>query len=127
MKKIFLFISIFILILCLITGCSDKKNIATVNLTVRVYELHQTNDPIYPYVTLMGDDEFLFYDSAYSSNIAKGTYEIDGDNLVLKTSDGENNYVFKIENDTLVFNKEKSSPTVDDAIKDGAVFVLKQE
>ena len=50
-------------------------------------------------------------------------YETDKNNLILKTDDGKYRYIFKIENNTIVFNKEESSPIIVSSIIDGDVFV----
>ena len=58
-----------------------------------------------------------------SSYYAIGSYEIDDGSLILKTDDGKYKYVFKIEDNTLIFNEKESSEIPSYAnVPDGAVF-----
>ena len=127
MKKICSLLFLFILISCFIVGCSNNNTAIKSNLAIGTYEFQGTNEPLNPFVSLKENNEFLFVYSGLSSYIPVGTYEINKNNLILKTDDGEYKYIFKIENNTIVFNKEESSSILIGSIKDGAVFAIKQE
>jgi|LSQX01.2.fsa_nt_gb hypothetical protein len=58
-----------------------------------------------------------------SSHIAIGSYEMEDIYLILNIDDGKYNYVFKIENNALIIDADKSSKIPSFAnINDGAVF-----
>jgi hypothetical protein len=74
-------------------------------------------------VSLEDGNRFTFTYSLLSSYYAVGSYEIDDGNLILTTDDGENKYVFKIKDKTLIFNAKESSEIPSYAnVPDGAVF-----
>lgn len=121
MKKFLLIILLLQIMAFSLIGCSEKDD-DSAELTERIYIMNESDEVIKPTVTLK-DNEFTFFYSALSSEITKGTYEIDGDKLILKTDNGQKQYVFKIDNDTLIFNANESSKLPDYAnIPDGAVF-----
>ena len=126
MKKLYSLFLVSIIILCLITGCSNNNATKKTNLAIGTYEFQQTTDPLNPFVSLKENNEFVFVYSSFSSYLPVGTYEINEDNLILNTSDEKYKYIFKIKNDTLVFSKEKSSSLPIGQIKDGAVFIFKE-
>jgi len=125
MKKIISLLFLVIFISCFIVGCSNNNAVTKTNLDIGIYEFSGTKEPLNPFVSLKENSEFTFVYSGLSSYIPVGTYEIDKNNLILKTDNGEYKYIFKIENNTIVFNKEESSPILVSSIKDGDVFVKK--
>lgn len=77
-----------------------------------------------PSVTLaVRENTFTYYWHPLSSYIGYGEYEVEGDTLVLKTSDGKYQYYFTIDGENLVFIRGKSSSTGMAKLPDGAVFV----
>lgn len=52
---------------------------------------------------------FQFNSSLFSSYLAIGSYKTVGDTLILKTDDGNNTYVFKVEETAIVFDASQSS------------------
>lgn len=77
-----------------------------------------------PSVTLaVHENTFTYYWHPLSSYIGYGEYEVKGDALILRTSDGKYHYCFTIDGDNLIFNSNKSSTTGMADIPDGAVFV----
>jgi hypothetical protein len=85
--------------------------------------MQESEEPIKPVVLLEDNNKFSFPYSLLSSYIAMGSYEIDGDGLLLQTDDGQYKYVFKIKDNTLIFNAKDSSeiPPFDN-VPDGATF-----
>lgn len=101
-------------------GCSNHSN---ANLSVRSYVLEESKEVVKPSISLEKNNKFSFTCSELSSYIGLGSYEIDKDELILKTDDGKNQYIFSIKDETLVFNAEKSSEIPSFAnIPNGAVF-----
>jgi len=123
LKKIILRLFLVIFIACLIVGCSNNNANTKTNLDIGTYEFLGTDEPLNPFVSLKENSEFTFVYSGLSSYIPVGTYETDKNNLILKTDDWKYRYIFKIENNTIVFNKEESSPIIVSSIIDGDVFV----
>lgn len=58
---------------------------------------------------VLDNGRFRFNMSVFSSYIAAGTYKTLGDTLILKTDDGKNTYVFKVEENAIVFDASQSS------------------
>jgi len=118
------FLRFMVLLLAAFTlaACSSDKS-KEQNLPVRTYVMNGAEDFLDPTVSLEDNNRFTFFYSALSSYIAMGSYEIEDDKLILKTDDGMNEYVFKIENETLIFNAGESSKLPAYAkVPDGAVF-----
>ncbi len=99
------------------------------------YVFSDSIDPIKPSIILCHNDgTFQFNYSGFSSYIAIGRYEYEGKNLILRTNDGQNTYVFKVNaQNTLVFDASKSSKIPEyrysgdsnetySPVPDGAVF-----
>jgi len=85
--------------------------------------MQESEEPSKPIVLLKDGNRFTFTYSLLSSYYAIGSYEIDDGNLILKTDDGEYKYVFKIKDNTLIFNAKESSEIPSYAnVPDGAVF-----
>ena len=104
-------------------GCSKTPKTAVQNIPVGTYIMRESKEPAKPIVLLKDGDRFTFTYSLLSSYYAIGSYEIDDGNLILTTDDGENKYVFKIKDKTLIFNAKESSEIPSYAnVPDGAVF-----
>ncbi len=83
----------------------EKKKVTTLYFTYP-----NSVDPTPPALNLfLADQSFDFCFSAYSSYLAYGFYERVGNDLILKTKDGLNTYVFKIGEHTLTFDALRSS------------------
>lgn len=80
---------------------------------------------------------FRFNTSVFSSYLAMGSYKTIGDTLILKTDDGVNTYVFKVEENAIVFDASQSSKIPSyryasgedplPAVPDGARFYMVME
>ena len=120
MKKIFTLVLSVALIIG-VSGCSN--NVKTEPIPVGTYEMNKSEEALKPSVLLEEDNKFTFNYSVLSSYIAVGSYEEDGDDLILKTDDNEFEYVFKIKGKTLIFNEKGSSEMPSFAnVKDGSIF-----
>ncbi len=90
---------------------------------IRVYVFEESEDVVKPSVALYENGEFSFTFSALSSYLGHGTYEISDNRMILKTDDGNYQYVFEMVDDALVFDADNSSSqTWFSGIYDGAVF-----
>lgn len=80
-----------------------------------------------PTLRFYKDQGFSFTWSVLSSYYAFGTYEIQGQDVILQTDDGAYEYVFRAEGDSLIFDQERSSEVKtyegDLEVTDGAVFL----
>ncbi len=76
--------------------------------TKTVYVYHSENELVDPAVTL-DNGRFQFNWSLFSSYIARGSYKTVGDTLILETDDGVNTYLFRIEENSIVFDASQSS------------------
>ena len=123
MRKI-VFAKFLLLVLALvIVGCSNTPETADQYIPSGNYIMQESEEPSKPIVLLKDGNRFTFTYSLLSSYYAIGSYEIDDGNLILKTDDGEYKYVFKIKDNTLIFNAKESSEIPSYAIvPDGAVF-----
>jgi hypothetical protein len=109
------------------TSCSNTNTANEPNLLPGVYELQETEEPVKPTVILKENNQFVFNYSILSSYLPIGTYEIENSNLIMKTDDGEFQYVFMIKDNTLIFNGEESSSATFGDVQDGSVFVIQEE
>lgn len=121
-------------------GCHGGQKIAVetnesvdARSTSKVYYLQTEDDiPMVPNLTLFDQGEFGFSYDVLSSYYPSGTYEIVGDLLTAVTADGKNQYVFRVEEDRLVFVQETSSDIsltderIGVPIEDGAVFAMEE-
>lgn len=115
--------ALIIISMTLILAACSKSNKEAIDLEVRAYIMNDSEEFLKPTVTLQENNKFTFVYSALSSHIPMGTYEIDNDKLILKTDDGKEEYVFKIDNGTLIFVEKDSSKLPSYAnIPDGAMF-----
>jgi len=124
MKKIFLF-TCFLCSLILFTGCMQR------DMEVKVGDYYMETEPnIPPPCIMVSDEQIVFFYDYLSSRITDGTYIVEGDILTMTTYEGKEIYVFKIEEDSLIFQESKSSVLtyVDEEhackVLDGAKFKL---
>ena len=123
MRKLHFMKILLLALTCFIAGCSNNSKTTEQFVLTRAYVMQESEDPMKPVVLLNENNKFSFTYSALSSYIAIGTYEVDNDNLVLKTDDGKYKYVFKIKDDCLIFNAKESSSFPSYAnVPDGAIF-----
>ena len=94
-----------------ITACTTEPAPEEVTLPLGAYTITGDEADILmaPTLTLMADNQATLVSSPFSSYLGMGTYEIEGNSLVLTTGDGENVYVFSISSGELLFEAEKSS------------------
>ncbi len=107
---------------CLLAGCAESPG-----LPVRCYVFEQSDEVLKPTVTLEENNRFSFMYSGLSSYLPRGTYEIDQNKLILRAEDAIGDsviqYVFEINDDTLIFQAKQSTIIPSFAsLPDGAVF-----
>lgn len=64
-----------------------------------------------PSITIEGD-QFVFSYDLLSSYLSIGSYKRENDTVTMTTDDNKNTYVFKVDGDTLIFQKSQSSDVV---------------
>lgn len=122
---------------------SGRDTLAGIDIPVtassyRTYRFADSVDFVQPAITLnVHSNMFSFSYSAFSSYYPIGTYEIKGNELILSTSDGQNTYVFDIEEEGYAFNEKKSSvipkyrysadADPESPVPDGALFCYSQD
>ena len=123
MRKM-IFVGLLLLVLAwVLAGCSSTLKMAVQNIHAGTYIMQESEEPSKPTVSLEDGNRFTFTYSLLSSYYAIGSYEIDDGNLILKTDDGEYKYMFKIKDNTLIFNAKESSEIPSYAnVPDGAAF-----
>lgn len=123
MKKLLSIMLLLLVLAWVLAGCSSTLKMAVQNIPVGNYIMQEAEEPAKPIVLLKDGYRFTFNYSMLSSYYAIGSYEIDDGNLILRTDDGENKYVFKIKDNILVFNEKESSEIPSYAnVPGGAVF-----
>lgn len=126
MRKILSYI-LFVIVSFSLIGCSSDKEVTVSNGT---YSLDIQSKDIFNPVLSISDGSFTFTYDVLSSYSNTGSYIIEDETLILTTDDGNNEYYFKIKDDSLVFQEDKSSSVeLTDAnqgvyISDGDVFEL---
>ena len=123
MKKTIIMILLLLILISVLVGCSKNSKTTGQHISVGIYVMQESEEPLKPSVSLEEHNQFSFNYSALSSYIPKGTYEVDNGILTLKTDDGKYKYLFKIKDNTLIFNATKSSEIPSFAnIADGSIF-----
>ena len=125
MKRKIIIIAIVVLVLSL-AGCAKEKK---ASVQTGIYNLERAEDPAFaPSIVLKTGGLFSFPFSSVSSYLPMGSWTVDADNLILKTDDGKNIYVFIIDENSLVFDGDNSSEIPKysdfDSVEDGDVFKL---
>lgn len=123
-KALFL---LFIVVLGVLAGCSNNTEVVESDVVVGTYVM-ESNETLKPYLILKDNNEFSFTYSYLSSYWSIGNYEeVDG-SLILKTMDGEFEYVFEIKEKDLIFNAKESSELPSYAnVPDGVRFSFDKE
>ncbi|MDY0236563.1 MAG: hypothetical protein RBR71_11060 [Gudongella sp.] len=123
-KALFL---LFAIILGVFAGCSNNPETIEHDVAVGTYVM-ESSDALKPYVVLKDNNEFSFTYSIYSSYWAIGSYEENDGGLILKTMDGDFEYVFEIDEKDLIFNAKESSELPSYAnITDGTIFGFNED
>lgn len=107
MKRLFS-ILIVILIISSMTACGSQKEITSVKDGVYVLEQIGADEAMLPSLTI-SDGNIIFSYDFLSSYLPYGTYTIEDNIMIMKTDDGKYKYVFEIDGNTLIFQKEDSS------------------
>ena len=131
MKKAFISM-IMVIIYLMLSGCSSTDRTDTVK--DGNYIAKNMKVEILPGVTIK-NGKLSFYDLINSNMTfgASGTYTIENDILTMTTDDNKNNYVFQIDGDNLVFQKNESSSAklindrYGESIPDKTIFYLISE
>lgn len=129
MKKIGFIL--MILLLLMLTGCNSKEDTPTVMNGSYIME-HDDETVLTPSVTI-SDDTFTFFYDPLSSYMPIGSYKIEEDVLTLTTDDKKYHYVFRIDGDSLIFQKDESSTVrlidkrIGPQVEDQAVFNYVEE
>lgn len=114
--------------LLLFSGCTHNGAVVPEELPLGTYVMKDAQEELSaPYILIQENDSFVFNYSVLSSYLPVGNYSIEGDRLVLTTEDDENQYVFIIKSDQLIYQKAESSIAQlgeSEAVPDGAVFSL---
>lgn len=107
MKKISVNL-IIIIILIFSTSCISKNDEIDLKEGTYIFQQTGTEEVFLPRVTISGDNITFTYD-LLSSYLPAGGYTITENSLTMSTSDGLYKYVFLIEGDMLIFQKNESS------------------
>lgn len=83
------------------------------------YIFVKSEEAVAPYVLLDEDGSFIFQYSILMSSVPTGTYERADDKITMKRQGADAVYVFELEGENLVFEREESS---DIGLEDNAVF-----
>jgi hypothetical protein len=119
--------------LLFLTACNSNNDTTTIKDGTYILEQKETETEtvILPNVTISNNDISFTYDYL-SSYLPYGTYTIEGDMLTMITNDRKYKYVFYVDGDKLIFQKNESSRVnlTDDRIgvkiADKAEFKLKE-
>ena len=125
MKKLFYMKCLLLLMVLTWTliGCSNNSKTTDQSISVGTYIMEESEEVIKPVVSLQADNKFTFTYSMLSSYLPIGSYEVDNGNLILKTDDNKYKYVFKIKDNSLIFNEKESSEMPSFAnVPNGAIF-----
>lgn len=117
MKRVSVWFTLLLSAAVLLSGCDST-------VAGGKYVMANSDGPVTPYVVITGDSFHLDYFLLRGKYIS-GKYDVDGNLLILTSSDGTETYVFEINEDILTFKKYKSSEiNAIVEIPNGAEFVL---
>lgn len=120
-----------VLLLLMLAGCKSSEDTPTVKNGSYIME-HDGEIFLSPSVTI-ADDTFTFFYDPLSSYMPIGNYTVEEDILTLTTDDKKYHYVFRIDGNSLIFQKEESSTVrlIDERlgveVMDQAVFHYTEE
>ena len=100
MKKVIAYAISILLLGLFFSGCVKLE---ANDLPLTTYVNKQSENNIKPSVTLQDKNRFEFFYSVESSYKAVGNYEINNEKLYLKTDDGKYQFVFAINDKSLIF------------------------
>ena len=129
MKRIW--VILILMIALFLTACNSKNEKITVKDGTYVLEQTDTGNTLLPYVNI-SDNNITFTYDCLSSYLPHGTYTIEDDILTMRTDDKQYTYVFQIDGDKLIFQKNNSSEVnlIDTrfgiSLTDNAIFKLKE-
>lgn len=130
MKKLFTGV-IMLCILILLIGC-DTKDDSTIKNGTYVMDQEGVEKVLLPRI-MISEKDIVFIHDLLSSYLPYGTYSINEDILTMTTDDDQYTYIFQIDGDSLIFQKNESSAIkrVNDAfgtlVADQSKFVLTEE
>ncbi len=123
---------VIVLAVCCLTNAKEKEESVVIPTGQSVYKMVTANENLFwtPGITLDSDEgTFTFGYSMLSSYMNYGSYEILGDKLIARTSDGQYHFTFRvIDEETLEFVENESSKLhqFEDEkafwVTDGAIF-----
>lgn len=99
---------IIVMALLFLTSCNSNNDRTTIKDGTYVMVQTGTEGILSPRVTISNEKISFSYDSL-SSYLPIGVYTIEKDVLTMITNDGRYKYVFQIDGDKLIFQKNKSS------------------
>lgn len=121
MKK-YLIITILFLVVGMAVFCVGI-NSNNVKLQLNIYYYGKPNTLESAYISIKEDNVFQFCFSPLSSYIYVGKYTVQDDIVFCNTDDGQFEFIFTIDQDALVFDKNRSTNLPEySKIDDGAVF-----
>ncbi|MDY0236573.1 MAG: hypothetical protein RBR71_11110 [Gudongella sp.] len=129
MKRILYIMVLTLGLVGILVGCSNNPKSIEQKLTLGSYVMEaESADALKPFLILKEDNEFSFTYSYLSSYWPVGLYIEEGNILTLNTSDGKYKYVFKIENNALIFNSNESAEIpIYAEVPDGAIFSFNKD
>ncbi|HHV10118.1 MAG TPA: hypothetical protein GXX75_07560 [Clostridiales bacterium] len=128
MKKIWVSLMVFLFFVAF-SACNNHRDTTTVKNGTYKLGQTETDAVVSPYITISDENISFSYD-ALSSYWPYGTYTVEDGVLTMTTYDERYKYVFRLDDDKLIFQKkESSSVRVIDSrfgaeITDNAEFIL---
>lgn len=125
-------ISIILFMMLLLSDCGSDHEADTVKNGTYVMEMEGIEEVFLPCIEI-ADSQIIFSYDLLSSYRSVGSYTIDDGKLTMTTDDNQYTYVFQIDVDDLIFQKEESSTVklIDDRlgtqVTDHAKFHRKKE
>lgn len=111
MKKraVFIVLTVFILVLIILSLSWYKHNYISRTVKNGTYYMEvDAKTGVSPCV-MISDNQMTFIYDMLSSHLSHGNYSIEGDILTMTTYDDKEIYVFQIDGDNLIFQKDRSS------------------
>lgn len=124
MKKIFFMKFLLLVLIWVLVGCFNNSKTTEQDITIGTYVIQTSEDIIKSSVVLKENNKFILNYSGLINHMDTGSYEQGEGSLILKADSGLN-YVFKIKDNTLIFDAKESLEMLEfENIFNGSIFSL---
>ena len=127
-KRILILLLTLVVLLPLLVACKDtpkkaetEEELALAGKSFVSLELMMKEKTTF-FITLNEDMTFNYLESANSTHLGKGTWSVTESTVTLYEEEGDRTFVFKVSQNSLLYDKANSSEFPSTKLEDGASF-----